>query len=39
MDQMEPSNITFLTADGSSEAPVGIMKGLPMRISSLELEK
>lgn len=38
MDQMKPSNITFLTAGGGSEAPMGVMKGLPIRIGSLELK-
>jgi len=38
MNETTPSNLTFLTAGGSSESPMGVMKELPIRIGSLELK-
>ena len=38
MDQMVPSQVTYLTAAGKSESPMGMMRDLPLRIGSLELD-
>ena len=38
LDRMTPSDITFLTAGGSSERPEGVLMALPIRIGRLELK-
>ena len=38
IDRITPSDITFLTAGGSSEKPEGVLTALPIRIGRLELK-
>ena len=38
LDRMTPSDLTFLTAGGTSERPEGVLLALPIRIGRLELK-
>ena len=38
LDRMTPSDLTFLTAGGTSERPEGLLLALPIRIGRLELK-
>ena len=38
MDRMTPSNVTFITAGGNTETPLGVMTNCTIRIGQLELK-